>query len=391
MPRKRVILLPLPHPFRVPGWSRVYPKRSPSYCAAAACGVPDRSRVPLFMITVMIAPAMTPHPAQAATSAPHMPAANITSTPEVSIGASILWAFLLTATHNLTLAEHSTLPPGLQHAVPETTSAPLEIYSTPRLQVSTTNPAGVSQPLLLLMSGNKSSVTEFVVEPFRTMPTMFPPLPQESQPTPLVYLIPRKGGRTAGQNRSSLMARLIDDREGGTTLSGGNTVRFSGNGKLLAKPRTMSPVNTQTSGGSKEPPVLLRSSSTHEPPDEDPSSGGGGGGGSGGGGGDQKRLVAGAAATQPKDDKQEQKLKREMKAVYTLLNIVVIFLLCWVPFYILFVLSAWFPTLFPTWYVTFSYWMAYINSAVNPILYPLSSPEFRQAYKKVLRAMIGRA
>ncbi|XP_045104378.1 5-hydroxytryptamine receptor 1-like [Portunus trituberculatus] len=761
---------------------------------------------------------MTPHPAQAATSAPHMPAANITSTPEVSIGASILWAFLLTATHNLTLAEHSTLPPGLQHAVPETTSAPLEIYSTPRLQVSTTNPAGVSQPLLLLMSGNKSSVTEFVVEPFRTMPTMFPPLPQESQPTPLVYLIPRKGGRTAGQNRSSLMARLIDDREGGTTLSGGNTVRFSGNGKLLAKPRTMSPVNTQTSGGSKEPPVLLRSSSTHEPPDEgqdslppppqppsgesegspevlihslvtpdpsgspktltieavaspeplttrlvpevesslepepeplpflivsevegspepeplithsvpevegspepppklitalfvasqlpgesetfagssaassqktpastapivpegcnsssqqppnegcshsatlqasesssflpeahetnetvndtagaeareasrgsgiqwstfkvvmfvvqfvimvetvfgnlmvilsvkmekklqtpfnyyivnlaftdmnvgisvmslfmiynlydyfpfnaflchywvwsdytmtfesvmtlaaisidrlwsvtwslhyrnhnstrkslyiilgtwclvgfiwlppflydrvvnvyaagdcywdtvlnknlvayvgflgyytpllvmlgayakillvvrkraasirdaarkdavkllvtpmertlkielpsiqaDPSSGGGGGGGSGGGGGDQKRLVAGAAATQPKDDKQEQKLKREMKAVYTLLNIVVIFLLCWVPFYILFVLSAWFPTLFPTWYVTFSYWMAYINSAVNPILYPLSSPEFRQAYKKVLRAMIGRA
>ncbi|XP_063866891.1 alpha-1A adrenergic receptor-like [Scylla paramamosain] len=121
----------------------------------------------------------------------------------------------------------------------------------------------------------------------------------------------------------------------------------------------------------------------------DPSSGGGGGGG--GGGGDQKRLVAGAAATQPKDDKQEQKLKREMKAVYTLLNIVVIFLLCWVPFYILFVLSAWFPTLFPPWYVTFSYWMAYINSAVNPILYPLSSPEFRQAYKKVILAMIGRA
>lgn len=67
----------------------------------------------------------------------------------------------------------------------------------------------------------------------------------------------------------------------------------------------------------------------------DPSSGGGSGEG-----GDQKRLVARAAgATQGKDDKQEAKLKREMKAVYTLLNIVVIFLLCWVPFYILFVVS----------------------------------------------------
>ncbi|KAG0728187.1 Alpha-1D adrenergic receptor [Chionoecetes opilio] len=107
---------------------------------------------------------------------------------------------------------------------------------------------------------------------------------------------------------------------------------------------------------------------------------------SSGGGGDQTRRAGAAPA---KDGQQEMKLRREMKAVYTLLNIVVIFLLCWVPFYTLFVLSAWFPTLFPTWYVTSSYWMAYINSAVNPVLYPLTSLEFRQAYKKVVRTVLG--
>nr|XP_027232627.1 alpha-1D adrenergic receptor-like [Penaeus vannamei] len=136
--------------------------------------------------------------------------------------------------------------------------------------------------------------------------------------------------------------------------------------------------------GKKEVPT------TSQPVESDSATGeAGGAGGGAGGSSDQKKLVSGAA----KDDKQEAKLKREMKAVYTLLNIVIIFLICWVPFYILFVpikrdtfsfqLSAWFPTLFPEWYLTFSYWMAYINSALNPILYPLSSLEFRAAYKKV--------
>ncbi|KAK3860850.1 hypothetical protein Pcinc_033122 [Petrolisthes cinctipes] len=122
------------------------------------------------------------------------------------------------------------------------------------------------------------------------------------------------------------------------------------------------------------------------------------GGGEGGGGREKRTSTTNttAAVLVAKDDKQEAKLKREMKAVYTLLNIVVIFLICWVPFYILFVsvclfqLSAWFPTLFPSWYVTFSYWMAYINSALNPVLYPISSLEFRHAYKKVLKSAIGR-
>ncbi|XP_068225027.1 uncharacterized protein [Palaemon carinicauda] len=105
---------------------------------------------------------------------------------------------------------------------------------------------------------------------------------------------------------------------------------------------------------------------------------------------EQKKLVSAGPSTAAVDERQEAKLKREMKAVYTLLNIVVIFLICWVPFYILFVLSAWFPTLFPDWYITFSYWMAYINSAVNPILYPLSSLEFRAAYKKVFNIVLCR-
>ncbi|XP_076061486.1 alpha-1A adrenergic receptor-like isoform X1 [Oratosquilla oratoria] len=105
----------------------------------------------------------------------------------------------------------------------------------------------------------------------------------------------------------------------------------------------------------------------------------------GGGAADQKKLVQPTAQKTKKDDIQDAKLRREQKAVYTLLNIVVIFLICWIPFYILFVISAWFPTFFPSWYINFSYWMAYINSAVNPVLYPLSSAEFRSAYKKIFK------
>ncbi|XP_047493799.1 alpha-1A adrenergic receptor-like [Penaeus chinensis] len=132
--------------------------------------------------------------------------------------------------------------------------------------------------------------------------------------------------------------------------------------------------------GKKEVPT------TSQPVESDSGTGEAGGSGGAGGSSDQKKLVSAPV----KDDKQEAKLKREMKAVYTLLNIVIIFLICWVPFYILFVLSAWFPTLFPEWYVTFSYWMAYINSALNPILYPLSSLEFRAAYKKVFHTIFCR-
>lgn len=37
------------------------------------------------------------------------------------------------------------------------------------------------------------------------------------------------------------------------------------------------------------------------------------------------------------DSIQDKKLKREQKALYALLNIIVVFLICWIPFYILFV------------------------------------------------------
>lgn len=84
--------------------------------------------------------------------------------------------------------------------------------------------------------------------------------------------------------------------------------------------------------------------------------------------------------------------KRERKAAKTLAIITGAFVVCWLPFFVIALLM---PVCQPPHchyndnMVAFFLWLGYFNSTLNPILYTIFSPEFRNAFQKLLRIKNG--
>lgn len=104
---------------------------------------------------------------------------------------------------------------------------------------------------------------------------------------------------------------------------------------------------------------------------------------SAGGGNIKDRLLM--TNNQRRDKKESLEAKRERKAAKTLAIITGAFVVCWLPFFIMALLMPLCDACNINNYMqSFFLWLGYFNSTLNPVIYTIFSPEFRQAFKRIL-------
>ncbi|XP_017145429.1 octopamine receptor beta-1R isoform X1 [Drosophila miranda] len=80
-------------------------------------------------------------------------------------------------------------------------------------------------------------------------------------------------------------------------------------------------------------------------------------------------------------------MRRERKAARTLGIIMSAFLLCWLPFFLWYIVSSLCDScITPRVVVGILFWIGYFNSALNPIIYAYFNRDFRAAFKKTLKS-----
>ncbi|KAH9524614.1 hypothetical protein Btru_027347 [Bulinus truncatus] len=79
-----------------------------------------------------------------------------------------------------------------------------------------------------------------------------------------------------------------------------------------------------------------------------------------------------------------QKFNREKKAAKTLAIIVGAFILCWMPFFTIYLVGAFCDGCISPLVFSIAFWLGYCNSAMNPCVYALFSRDFRFAFKKLI-------
>ncbi|XP_042901097.1 5-hydroxytryptamine receptor [Parasteatoda tepidariorum] len=83
--------------------------------------------------------------------------------------------------------------------------------------------------------------------------------------------------------------------------------------------------------------------------------------------------------------KESTEAKRERKAAKTLMIITGAFIICWLPFFVMALLMAIWEWAIPNDLVfSLLLWMGYTNSLINPIIYTIFSPDFRNAFDRIL-------
>ncbi|XP_010195976.2 histamine H1 receptor [Colius striatus] len=88
--------------------------------------------------------------------------------------------------------------------------------------------------------------------------------------------------------------------------------------------------------------------------------------------------------THPKRRVQGLHGNRERKAAKQLGVIMAAFMLCWIPYFVLFMVIALHGHKQFSQLHMFTIWLGYVNSTLNPFLYPLCNQNFKKTFKKIL-------
>ncbi|XP_048506487.1 octopamine receptor Oamb-like isoform X2 [Athalia rosae] len=81
---------------------------------------------------------------------------------------------------------------------------------------------------------------------------------------------------------------------------------------------------------------------------------------------------------------QVKRFRMETKAAKTLGIIVGGFVLCWLPFFTMYLVRAFCPNCIHPTVFSVIFWLGYCNSAINPCIYALFSKDFRFAFKRII-------
>lgn len=81
---------------------------------------------------------------------------------------------------------------------------------------------------------------------------------------------------------------------------------------------------------------------------------------------------------------QVKRFRMETKAAKTLAIIVGLFILCWLPFFTMYLIRAFCDNCIHPMLFSILFWLGYCNSAVNPMIYALFSKDFRFAFKRII-------
>ncbi|KAK8788346.1 hypothetical protein V5799_021878 [Amblyomma americanum] len=85
------------------------------------------------------------------------------------------------------------------------------------------------------------------------------------------------------------------------------------------------------------------------------------------------------------EERQRISLSKERRAARVLGIVMGVFVLCWLPFFLMYVILPFCPqcSIAPKT-VNFITWLGYINSALNPVIYTVFNNDFRKAFLKIL-------
>lgn len=82
-------------------------------------------------------------------------------------------------------------------------------------------------------------------------------------------------------------------------------------------------------------------------------------------------------------NKQKFIKRREKRATLTLGLILFSFVACWLPFFVIYVLSAFYVRV-PEILFDVGFWLGYCNSGLNPFIYAALNRDFRNAFSRIL-------
>lgn len=82
---------------------------------------------------------------------------------------------------------------------------------------------------------------------------------------------------------------------------------------------------------------------------------------------------------------QSLRIHKEHKAAKQLGFIIAAFLLCWIPYFIAFMVMAFCRECVHHDLHMFTIWLGYINSTLNPFIYPLCNGNFKRVFKSILK------